>query len=192
MAATRTQKEIRQKAPIWLLVLLVINFVFMAIDARDNVSKQRAIRVWVQAIASPFERATSSASGASTGFVRKMLNFRSTAAENDRLREQVANLELELSKSRDAANENIRLEELLKLSEQPNYDAVVARVIARDPSAWFNTITIGAGSSSGIELNMPVVTGGSIVGRVVVSPWTTQVMFITNEQATAGAVVGSW
>ena len=84
MAATRTQKEIRQKAPMWLLMLLVVNFVFMAVDARDSSSKQRALRVWVQALASPFERIASTAGGTSFGFVRKILNFRTTAAENER------------------------------------------------------------------------------------------------------------
>src|SRR5918912_2720557 len=68
---------------------------------------------------------------------------------------------------------------------------VVARVIARDPSMWFDTVTIDHGRSSGIELNMPVVTPGGIVGRVVaVSPWTAQVMLITDERSGAGAVVG--
>ena len=38
---------------------------------------------------------------------------------------------------------------------------------------------------------MPVVTGGGIVGRVItVSPWSSQVMLITDEKAGAGAVVG--
>jgi rod shape-determining protein MreC len=191
MAATRTQKEIRQKAPIWLLMMLIINFAFMAVDARDTSSKQRAIRVWVQALASPFERATSSAGGASTGLVRKILNFSKAAEENDQLKQRVSTLELELSKSREAVNEKDRLEGLLNLRQNSNYDPVVARVIARDPSMWFNTITIGAGSSSGIELNMPVVTGGGIVGRIVaLSPWTAQVMLLTDDQAAAGAVVG--
>jgi rod shape-determining protein MreC len=191
MAATRTQKEIRQKAPLWLLMLLVINFAFMAVDARDSSGKQRAIRSWVQALASPFERATSSAGGASMGLVRKILNFRGAAAENEQLKERVNTLELELSKVRDAAGEKERLEGLLNLKEKSGYDTVVTRVIARDPSVWFNTITIGAGSSSGIELNMPVVTGSGIVGRIVaLSPWTAQVMLITDEQAAAGAVVG--
>jgi rod shape-determining protein MreC len=191
MAATRTQREIRQKAPIWLLMLLVVNFAFMAVDARDSSSKQRAIRVWVQALAAPFERATSSAGGASTGLIRKILNFSRTADENDRLKERVSTLELELSKAREAAAEKDRLEGLLNLKQNSNYDTVITRVIARDPSIWFNTITIGAGSSSGIELNMPVVTGGGIVGRIVsLSPWTAQVMLLTDEQAAAGAVVG--
>ncbi len=38
---------------------------------------------------------------------------------------------------------------------------------------------------------MPVVTGGGIVGRVIaLSPWTAQVMLITDEKAAAGAIVG--
>jgi rod shape-determining protein MreC len=191
MAATRTQKEIRQRAPLWLLMLLGINFAFMAVDARDNSTKQRAFRVWVQTLASPFERATSSAGGVSVGLVHKIVNFRSTAAENEQLKDQVNNLQLELRNAREAARETERLQGLLDLKEKAGYDTVVARVIARDPSAWFNTITIGKGSSAGIELNMPVVNGNGIVGRVVaLSPWTAQVMLITDEQAAAGAIVG--
>jgi rod shape-determining protein MreC len=64
-------------------------------------------------------------------------------------------------------------------------------VIARDPSVWFNTITINRGTSSGVEMNMPVVTPGGIVGRIItVGPFSSQVMLITDEKAGAGAVVG--
>ncbi len=39
MAAIRTQREIRQRAPIWLVVLLLTNLVIMAVDARDSVTR---------------------------------------------------------------------------------------------------------------------------------------------------------
>ena len=191
MAATRTQKEIRQRAPIWLLILLFANFLIMAVDAREDATKQRMIRVWAQVFASPFQRASSQAGGASFSLVRKVANFQNTAEENERLKERVNTLELELRNAREAANESERLKGLLGLKEKTGYNFVAARVIARDPSIWFNTVTISEGSSSGIELNMPVCTGGGIVGRVIaVSPWTAQVMLITDEQAAAGAVVG--
>jgi rod shape-determining protein MreC len=68
---------------------------------------------------------------------------------------------------------------------------VTARVIARDPSLWFDTVIINRGSSSGIELNMPVVTPSGIVGRIIgVGPWSSQIMLITEERSAAGAVVG--
>lgn len=191
MAANRTQREIRQRAPIWLGILLLTNLVIMAVDARDSTTRQRMLRVWVQALASPAQRITSGASGAGTNFVSQIVNFRSTADENEKLKERLAKAELELRNARQAATENEQLKGLLNLKEQTGYDQVTARVIARDASIWFKTITIDKGSSSGVVLNMPVVTGGGVVGRVIaLSPWTAQVMMITDEKAAAGAIVG--
>ena len=191
MAAIRTQKEIRQRAPIWLVALLFANFLIMAVDAREDATKQRMVRVWAQIFASPFQRVSSKAGGVSFSVVRGIINFGNTAEENERLKARLSTIELELKNTREATSENERLKRLLGLKEKTGYNFVAARVIARDPSVWFNTLTVGEGSSSGIELNMPVVTGTGIVGRVIaVSPWTAQVMLITDEQAAAGAVVG--
>jgi len=191
MAAIRTQKEIRQRAPIWLGILLLTNLVIMAMDARDSVTRQRLLRVWVQALVSPAQSLSSGASGASTNFFRQIVNFRQTAGENEKLKEDLATAQLDLRKAQQANVENERLKGLLNLKEQTGYDQVAARVIARDSSIWFNTITINRGSSSGVALNMPVVTGSGIVGRVIaLSPWTAQVMMVTDEKAAAGAVVG--
>jgi rod shape-determining protein MreC len=191
MAAIRTQKEIRQRAPIWLGILLLTNLVIMAVDARDSVTRQRLLRVWVQALVSPAQSLSSGASGASTNFFRQIVNFRQTAGENERLKEDLATAQLDLRKAQQANVENERLKGLLNLKEQTGYDQVAARVIARDSSVWFNTITINRGSSSGLALNMPVVTGSGIVGRVIaLSPWTAQVMMVTDEKAAAGAIVG--
>jgi rod shape-determining protein MreC len=191
MAAIRTQKEIRQRAPIWLGILLLTNLIIMTLDARDSVSRQRLLRVWIQALASPAQSVTSGASGAGSNLIRQIVNFRSTAQENEVLRQQLATAQLQLRNAEQAAAENARLQALLNLKEQTGFEQVTARVIARDSSTWFNTITINRGSSAGIALNMPVVTGTGIVGRVIsLSPWTAQVMMITDEKAAAGAIVG--
>ena len=163
----------------------------MAVDARDSVTRQRLLRVWVQAIVSPAQSISSGASGAGTNFIRQIVNFRSTEHENEELRKELSDAQLQLRNAQQAAAENERLKGLLNLKEQTGFDPVPARVIARDSSIWFNTITIDRGSSSGIALNMPVVTAGGIVGRVIaLSPWTAQVMMVTDEKAAAGAIVG--
>jgi len=191
MASSRTQKEIRQRAPIWLVMLLFANLIVMAFDAQENFTKQNVFKGGVQALASPVQRATSWVSGTVGGFYRQLNNFGSTASENERLTRQLAVTELELRKAQEAVAENGRLRELLNLKEKTGYDQVAARVIARDGSVWFNTVTISCGSSSGIALNMPVVTPGGLVGRVIaLSPWTAQVMLITDEKAAAGAIIG--
>ena len=163
----------------------------MAVDARDADGQHKLLRVWTQIFASPLQSASSKASGATSGFFDQIWNFRSTASENEQLKQRVATLETELNNARQAETENERLKALLDLKEQSDIKSVPARVIARDPSIWFNTITINRGSTSGVAVNMPVVTGTGIVGRVIsVSPFASQVMLITDEKAGAGAVVG--
>jgi len=191
MATVRTQREIRQRAPIWLVALLVTNLVIMAVDARDSNGRQKVLRIWTQTFASPIQTASSKASGATTGFFRQILNFRSIASENEDLRQRLAAAEQQLHAARQQEVENDRLKALLDLKEKKEFDTVAARVIARDPSVWFNTITINCGSSSGVAVNMPVVSGTGVVGRVIsVSPWSSQVMLLTDEKAGAGAIVG--
>ena len=163
----------------------------MAVDARDADGQVKMLRVWTQTFASPLQSASSKASGATSGFFQQIWNFRSSATENEQLKQRLTQAEQELNVARAAAAENERLKALLSLNEQSEIKSVPARVIARDASVWFNTITINRGSSSGIAVNMPVVTAGGIVGRVItVSPWASQVMMITDEKAGAGAVVG--
>src|SRR3954454_22431548 len=163
----------------------------MAVDARDADGKQKVLRIWTQTFASPLQNASSKATGATSGLFQQIWNFRSTAKENEQLKERLTSLETELHTSRQTVAEAERLRALLNLNEQTNIQNLPARVIARDPSVWFNTITINRGSSSGVEANMPVVTAGGVVGRVItVSPWASQVMLLTDEKAGAGAVVG--
>jgi rod shape-determining protein MreC len=191
VASVRTQREIRQRAPLWLVTLLITNLVIMAVDARDANGEHKILRVWTQALSSPLQSTSSKVSGATSGFFQQIWNFRGTAAENEQLKERLAKAEAELHAARQAEAENERLKSLLELRDKSDIKSIPARVIARDPSVWFNTITINRGSSSGVAVNMPVVTGGGIVGRVItVSPWASQVMLLTDEKAGAGAVVG--
>lgn len=173
------------------MTLLVANLIIMAVDAKDADGGQKVLRIWTQTFASPLQSASSKATGATSGFFQQIWNFRRTARENEQLKERLAQVETELHTSRAAATENERLKALLDLKEQTDVKSVPARVIARDASVWFNTITINRGSSAGVEVNMPVVTPGGIVGRIItVGPWSSQVMLITDEKAGAGAVVG--
>lgn len=191
MAVTRTQKEIRQRAPLWLLALLGVNLVLMSVTARDESARKPKIQVWAQAIASPVQNLFSGATGTGKGFFQHLGSLNRAATENEDLRRRLAATETELREARMARDENERLKGLLGFKEQRGYETVIARVIARDPSEWFDSVMINRGSTSGIEKDMPVVTHEGIVGRIIgVSPVTSQVLLITDERAAAGAVVG--
>jgi len=109
VASVRTQKEIRQRAPIWLVALLVTNLIIMAVDARDADGGQKILRVWTQTFASPLQNASSKASGATSGFFQQIWNFRSSAQENEQLKARLTQVETELHAARQAAVENERL-----------------------------------------------------------------------------------
>ena len=191
MAAIRTQREIRQRAPWWLIGLLALNFALMTYDARDDTTKQRKIRSIVQMVAYPFQRGVSSVGNGVTGFFGSIGELRRASVENQQLRDQVRQMQAELRDTRQQVAEAERLEKLLDLKAKSSYETVAAQVIARDPSMWFDNIVIDKGRWSGVEVNMAVVAPGGIVGRVVsTSPWSAQVMLITNEKSGAGAVVG--
>jgi rod shape-determining protein MreC len=190
MAAIRTQREIRQRAPWWLFALLALNFGLMTYDARDAETKQRKIRSLAQTIMYPLQRGTSSSANVVGGFFGGIFELRRASAENEQLRKQVRDMEAELRDTRERAAEATRLEALLKLSGGTQYQSIAAHVIARDPSMWFGGITIDKGRWAGVEVNMPVVTPGGVVGRVVsTSPLSSQVMLVTDERSGAGAVV---
>jgi len=90
MATVRTQREIRQRAPLWLIGLLLANLIIMAVDARDSDGKQKVLRIWTQTFASPIQSASSKATGATSGFFRQIFNFHSIAREDDDLKQRLA------------------------------------------------------------------------------------------------------
>jgi rod shape-determining protein MreC len=186
-----TQKEIRQRAPLWLLVLLAVNFGLMTWNAKDAATGQPVIKSWAQSAISPVQSATTGVGGAGLGFFRGLADMRTARAENEGLRRRLADAENELREARQARDENERLKRLLDFTKDVSYQTIPARVVARDPSIWFNSLIINRGSTSGVDLDMPVVTPEGIVGRVVgVGPVSAQVMLITDERSAAGAIVG--
>ncbi|HYY95808.1 MAG TPA: rod shape-determining protein MreC [Pyrinomonadaceae bacterium] len=186
-----TQKEIRQRAPLWLVVLLALNFGLMTWNARDAASGQPVIKAWAQSALSPAQRVTTGLGGAGIGFFRGLAEMRNARAENEALRTRLAQAENEVRDAKAVRDENERLKKLLDFTQDVSYRAIPARIVARDPSVWFNSLIINRGTASGVDLDMPVVTPEGIVGRVVgVGPVSAQVMLITDERSAAGAAVG--
>jgi rod shape-determining protein MreC len=65
---------------------------------------------------------------------------------------------------------------------------VMARVLARGGSEFFNQIVIDQGTKAGLKLSQPVITPGGVVGRIVaISPVAAQVQLITDGYAGVGA-----
>ncbi|HEY0428807.1 MAG TPA: rod shape-determining protein MreC [Pyrinomonadaceae bacterium] len=188
--AERSQKEVWRLTPWVVIALLLGNFILMAYDAK-TAAKERVIRVWALAFADFVQSPVTTVGSSVNNYFQSFATLRTAQSENDSLKQRVQELEVEIQQKEDLADENERLKSLLELKEQSKYKVLPARVIGRDPSAWFTSSVINRGSLDGVKLNMAVVTNGGLVGRVTaVSPLTAQVDLITKEKSGLGGVVG--
>lgn len=178
-------------APWLMLSLLFLNFVLMALDARDRTTGQWVVRAWAQTAADFVQSPATAITSAVANYFTYISDLRSAQDENTLLKQRIQELEVEIKQKEDLASENRRLLAMLGLAEQTQHRVLTARIIGRDPSAWFDSSIINRGSLDGIRLNMPVVTNGGLVGRVTaVGPLTAQIDLITRDKSGVGAVVG--
>ncbi|HWQ61602.1 MAG TPA: rod shape-determining protein MreC [Negativicutes bacterium] len=88
--------------------------------------------------------------------------------QNQVLREENDNLRRAIIDNTEIVAENARLKALLDYRKAaPQFDTVIATVIARDPAAWTNIIVINRGTAHGIAKDMAVITPQGLVGSVV-------------------------
>lgn len=115
-------------------------------------------------------------------------------SENKKLRREVERLRSQLVATQTAARDRGELKTLADFNQSSlfpdGYDHVTARVIGRSPTVWYSTITVDKGSSSGLHLNQPVVTGDGLIGRVsTLSPHAAQITLITDHTSAVSAQV---
>ena len=77
-----------------------------------------------------------------------------------------AALELRLHSMDDIRRENTRLRENARYTSNSEFLTVVARVISRDTSSWWQKIIIRKGRNDGIRPGSPVVFSDKVIGRV--------------------------
>ncbi len=110
--------------------------------------------------------------------------------ENEKLRQENAELREQLADYYDIKEENEKLWEYYDLKKQnPSYKIQPANVIKRDTNDDFYAFTLDIGSSSGVSVNDPVITENGLVGWVSqVDLSTCKVKTILSPGTKAGAV----
>jgi rod shape-determining protein MreC len=129
--------------------------------------------------------------------------FRETMAyfsSNDDLRADVARLSAQNSRLRSEAeqvpldrNRLRELDGLTKTANETGYALVAARVVGMGPMQSFSrTVTIDAGTSSGIHKDMTVLNNDGLVGRVLSATRTTAVvLLVLDTDSVVGGRLGS-
>ena len=97
-----------------------------------------------------------------------MFRYESLVAENESLKEQIAQLEEDARMADSISRENDRLRDALSMKEaREDFNLVDCYIISRSSQEWSSTFTVNRGSAAGIQTGMCVVTANSeVVGLV--------------------------
>lgn len=124
----------------------------------------------------------------------ELVQIRSLLRENESLKEQIDELTMENIKLQQDRYELTNLRQLYALDSQyDEYEKVGARIIAKDSGNWFHSFVINKGADDGLMIDMNVMAGSGLVGRIVdVGPnWSKVMSIIDDNSNTSGMVLST-
>lgn len=122
----------------------------------------------LEVLATPFRAVSGAVSSWTQAQYDKAFRYEELAAENEALRQRVAELERDAIAGQDAARENERMKDLLGLHEdRPELQYRDAAVVRRSAANWYSNLTIDRGTLGGVEVDDCVIDQyGHLVGVV--------------------------
>ena len=182
--------DLRRRTGVWLLAVVIGHVVLISLQV-NSPSGTRLFEGVTVGLFSEVQRGIARVVGGVSGFWNGYVGLRSVQAENDALRDDVADLRFRLQRVRALAQRAQGLEKLLELREVVDFTTVPARVIAGDPTNYFRTVMIDRGTGDGVLRDSAVVSPGGVVGRVVSDPGprAAKVQLLIDRNAAAGALI---
>lgn len=173
----------RHRKSLFLVSLFAI--LFWLVSFQVKAGRFALLERPVLAVSGFFERIITGAYNGIASVGRGYAFLVRTSRENARLKDRVAQLELENQITNELLAENDRLRAALGFQKIHTPRSQVVMVIGRQSSPSSSTLTVNKGSDHGLAKNQAVITPAGVVGRVVsVLPSTAKVQLITDPGST--------
>ena len=176
-----------------LFILTVICVAFILLTFNTNFLKGTSGTVLGYMFV-PFQKGITTVSTYLNDRAQELERVRELLAENEALKQQVNELTIENTTLQQDRYELTNLRELYALDAQyADYDKVGARIIAKDSGNWFHSFVIDKGAEDGITLDMNVIAGQGLVGRVVDvhDSWSKVTSIIADTSNVSGEVLAT-
>ena len=172
-----------------LFILTILCTVMMLVTFGTDVFN-KPLNTAVAYVIIPFQQGISKAGEWLSNRSEELVQIRSLLDENARLREEIAKLTEENTLLQQDKYELNRLRELVSLDEQyAGYNKIGARIIARDAGNWYSSFVIDKGEEDGLSVDMNVIAGGGLVGRITsVGPNWARVTSIISDNSNVSAM----
>lgn len=177
-----------------LALLLLASFTLITLDVRGgDDSPVDPLRTAAGAVFGPVEEATAAVVRPFQAVPEFFTTTGTLQSEVRRLEAENASLRGQLATSSVARQRAAELDGLLQRSGETGYALVPARVVAVGPAQSFSrTVTIDAGTSSGVHPDMTVMNNDGLVGRVIRADRSTAtVLLVVDRDSVVGGRLGS-
>lgn len=192
MSPVLKKKPEKQKVPSKYILLLYtfLSILLMALSL-SGVFPDSLIRNIFGSVIVPFEKGIASVTMYLTDEATRKDTIEALSAENEELKRQIDELSQENTILQQDKYELNSLRELYALDETySDYEKIGARVISWEANNWFNSFLIDKGSNDGITLDMNVIAGNGLVGRICeVGPNYSRVVSIIDDNSNVSAYV---
>ncbi|MGM9669206.1 MAG: rod shape-determining protein MreC [Faecousia sp.] len=150
-----------------VLVLAVI--IALALAIVNNVTTFDLPNRIVQGILVPLRTGMNNLNTRAEQFYSYMFRYEALVAENEALKERIAQMEDNARTADALSRENERLREAANLLEQrESYSLVDGYIISKNSTDWNSILTVNRGTSAGVDVGMVAITStGEVVGLVI-------------------------
>ena len=173
---------------IWI-ALLFIAFILVS----SSFGKRRPWSPAEQAaieITAPVQKVIINTVDAVQDFWWKYFSLVDLRNENASLKKEIDDLKMENSLYRELVAANRRVAAMLQFKDVIHRDALVAQVIGRDPTGWFESVMIDKGEKAGLRLNMAVVNAQGVVGQIVsLAPNYAKVLLMIDQNSAVDCLI---
>ena len=181
--------DIRQRTGYLFLAIIVGHIILISaqVNTRRGVPMLEAVTFGLFA---EVQRGSSSLIGKIQDSWENYLALQQVRVENERLKLEVARLQVGLQQERALAEQSRTLQQLLDFRSSVSFATTSAAVIAGGASPDFRTMTIDKGTREGLKPDMAVIAPAGVVGRIIMpSPRAAKVQLLIDRNAAAGALV---
>jgi len=181
--------DIRQRTAVLFVAVMLAQILLISAQVNSKAGVP-LLEVATFGAFSEIQRAAASLTGGVRHAWEGYFDLRGVRAENEQLKRQLSELQVQVQQERAVAGRAHELEGLLGFQQKLDVKTVAAAVIGAGPSPDFRTVTLDKGKGAGLRQNMAVIAPTGVVGRIVITTGrASKVQLLVDRNAAVGALI---